>query len=115
MVAVNEVYSGIHPTARGNIDSCFSEKESKIAARWSEYFYITSAGRRQAGTGEFKFFLVKPTSTIEEALGISKDSTDFLCFLPYIQHILRGRQSSARYQNSHQEYSFLSNTDRSSR
>jgi len=73
MVAVNEVYSGIHPTARGNIDSYFSEKESKIAARWSEYFYITSAGRRQAGTSEFKFFLVKPTSTVEEALGISKE------------------------------------------
>ena len=73
MIAVNEVYPGIHPTARENIDSYFSEKESKIATRWSEYFYITSAGRRQAGTGEFKFLLVKPTGTVEEALGISKE------------------------------------------
>ena len=30
MIAVNEVYPGIHPTARGNIDNYFSEKASQV-------------------------------------------------------------------------------------
>ena len=53
--AENAVYSGIHATAENNINEFFSEKEKRIARRWSDQFYITSAGRKQAGTGEFKF------------------------------------------------------------
>ena len=71
--AENIVYPGIHTTAQNNINELFTEKEKKIARRWSEQFYITSAGRKQAGTGEFKFLLIKPTASMEEALSITKE------------------------------------------
>lgn len=71
--AENAVYSGIHATAENNINEFFSEKEKRIARRWSDQFYITSAGRKQAGTGEFKFLLIKPTASMEEALSITQE------------------------------------------
>lgn len=73
MITANEVYSGIHPMAKSNIESYFSDKEEKIATQWKTHFYITSAGKRKAGTSEYKFLLVKPTRSVEEALGISKE------------------------------------------
>ena len=73
MITANEVYSGIHPVAKANIESYFSDKEEKIATQWKTHFYITSAGKRKAGTSEYKFLLVKPTRSVEEALGISKE------------------------------------------
>ncbi len=73
MIKKNEVFPGIHPTAKQNIDGSYSEAEQKIVRRWSDQFYITSAGKRQMGASEYKFFIVKPTHSIEEALGISKE------------------------------------------
>ena len=72
-VVENEVYAGIHPAADNIINTSFSEREKKIACRWGEQFYITSAGKRQFGTGEFKFLLIKPTSSMAEALSITKE------------------------------------------
>lgn len=74
MTTTKEVFPGVHPTAQLNINNSFSEKEQKIAKRWcDQLFYITSAGKRQMGASEYKFFLVKPTPSIEEALGLSKE------------------------------------------
>lgn len=76
------VRPGIHGSAQAIIDDSFSAKEKRILRRWAELWYITSAGKRTLGTNsEYKYALVKPTSTIEEALNISRELV--IIFSPY--------------------------------
>ena len=63
------VTPGIHPNARAVIDESFSPKENEIAKYWGAEWYITNAGSIELGQSEYKFFLIKPTATYEEALG----------------------------------------------
>ena len=65
------VTPGIHPNARAVIDASFSPKENEIAKYWGAEWYITNAGSIELGQSEYKFFLIKPTATYEEALSLS--------------------------------------------
>ncbi len=67
------VTPGIHPNARAVIDASFSPKESEIAKYWGAEWYITNAGSIELGQSEYKFFLIKPTATYEEALSLSRE------------------------------------------
>lgn len=71
---INEkVYSGIHPSAQTIIDKVFFPEEKKIIKRWSEEWYITSAGEKENGKSSYKFALAKPTASMEEALSITRE------------------------------------------
>lgn len=67
------VTPGIHPNARAVIDASFSPKENEIAKYWGAEWYITNAGSIELGQSEYKFFLIKPTATYEEALSLSRE------------------------------------------
>ena len=67
------VTPGIHPNARAVIDESFSPKENEIAKYWGAEWYITNAGSIELGQSEYKFFLIKPTATYEEALSLSRE------------------------------------------
>lgn len=67
------VTSGIHPNARAVIDASFSPKESEIAKYWGNEWYITNADLIELGQSVYKFFLIKPTATYEEALSLSRE------------------------------------------
>lgn len=69
----DNVRAGIHPTAQDIIDSDFSKRETEIARRWSDLWYITSAGKRTVNKSDYKFMLAKPTSSVEEAFGITQE------------------------------------------
>ena len=64
---------GIHPNAREIITASFSQKEREIAQYWGSEWYITNAGSIDLGQSEYKFFLIKPTLTYEEALSLSRE------------------------------------------
>ena len=68
-----KVFPGIHPSAQLSIDKSFSDEEKRIIRRWSEEWYVTSAGVKTTPTTCHKFALVKPTSLLEEALSISRE------------------------------------------
>ena len=72
-VATEKVYPGVHPTAQYNVDHLFSSQEKQVVRRWSEEWYITSAGEKTIGNSSYKFVLAKPTAIIEEALSISRE------------------------------------------
>lgn len=80
-MTIEKVYSGIHPTAKQNIDMFFDDKEKLIIKRWAEQWYITSVGKRNVSNSDYMFALAKPTTTIEEALSISREIV--LIFSPY--------------------------------
>lgn len=67
------VKAGIHPSARAVIDDSFSQKENEIARYWGNEWYITNAGCIEMGQSEYKYFLIKPTATYEEALSLSRE------------------------------------------
>ncbi len=67
------VTCGIHPNAREIITASFSQKEREIAQYWGSEWYITNAGSIDLGQSEYKFFLIKPTLTYEEALSLSRE------------------------------------------
>lgn len=67
------VTPGIHPNARAVIDASFSPKENEVAKYWGAEWYITNAGSIELGQSEYKFFLIKPTATYEEALSLSRE------------------------------------------
>jgi len=67
------VTPGIHPNARTVIDASFSPKENEIAKYWGTEWYITNAGSIELGQSEYKFFLIKPTATYEEALSLARE------------------------------------------
>lgn len=67
------VTPGIHPNARAVIDASFSPKESEIAKYWGNEWYITNADLIELGQSVYKFFLIKPTATYEEALSLSRE------------------------------------------
>ena len=67
------VTCGIHPNAREIITASFSQKEREIAQYWGSEWYITTAGSIDLGQSEYKFFLLKPTLTYEEALSLSRE------------------------------------------
>lgn len=75
------VRAGIHHTAQTNIDTDFSKKEAEIVRRWSDLWFITSAGKRTVNKSDYKFMLAKPTSTVEEAFGITQEIV--IVFSPY--------------------------------
>lgn len=64
---------GIHPNARAVIEASFSPKENEIAKYWGNEWYITNADLIKLGQSEYKFFLIKPTATYEEALSLSRE------------------------------------------
>ena len=70
---IETVRAGIHPSALVNIDSDFSKKETEIVRRWSDLWYITSAGKRTVNKSDYKFMLAKPTPSVEEAFGITQE------------------------------------------
>ena len=70
---IETVRAGIHPSAQVNIDSDFSKKETEIVRRWSDLWYITSAGKRTVNKSDYKFMLAKPTPSVEEAFGITQE------------------------------------------
>lgn len=80
-MALDRNQVGIHPTAQIMIESDFSEKEKRIIKRWADLWYITSAGKRTINSSEYKFALAKPSSTIEEALSITRELV--IVFSPY--------------------------------
>ena len=67
------VKAGIHPNAQTVIDATFSKREKEIAKYWGAEWYITNAGCVEMGQSEYKYFLIKPTSTYEEALSLSRE------------------------------------------
>lgn len=67
------IQAGIHSSAQVNIESDFSRQEKEIAKKWSELWFITSAGKRSVNNSDYKFMLAKPTSSVEEAFGISQE------------------------------------------
>lgn len=67
------VTPGIHPNARAEIEASFLPKESEIAKYLGNEWYITNADLIELGQSEYKFFLIKPTATYEEALGFSRE------------------------------------------
>lgn len=64
---------GIHPNARATIDESFSPKEKEIAKYWGNEWYITKAGSVKLGLSEYRYLLIKPTLTYEEALSLSRE------------------------------------------
>ena len=67
------VKPGIHPSAQEIIDTTFSEKEKEFTKFWGNEWYITNAGHVTLGQSEYKYFLIKATSTYEEALSLSRE------------------------------------------
>lgn len=68
------VRSGFHPYAQSEIKRLFSPQEEDIVKRWSYEWYVTHAGAINiANKSDYRYFLVKPTKTYEEVLGISRE------------------------------------------
>lgn len=78
---MNKVQNGIHPSANSRIQSDFSREEQKIIRRWSEQWFISSAGKRDLGNSEFRYAYAKPTESMEEGTGITKELV--IIFSPY--------------------------------
>lgn len=68
-----KVIPGIHSNAHTAIDVSFSAKEIEIAKYWGSEWYITNAGSVELGQSSYRFFLIKPTATYEEALSLSRE------------------------------------------
>lgn len=67
------VKPGIHPNAQAQINNFFSKKEKGIVQYWGNEWYITNAGFVDIGQSKYKYFLTKPTTSYEEALGLSRE------------------------------------------
>lgn len=67
------VTCGIHPSAQLCINNFFSEDEQKIVRYWGNEWYVTNANEIKIGQSSYRFFLIKATSTYEEALSISRE------------------------------------------
>lgn len=76
-----KVRSGIHPSAQQRIDSDFSSDETKIVKWWSAAWYITRAGKTELGNSEYRYACAKPTESIQEGTGITKELV--IVFSPY--------------------------------
>ena len=68
-----KVTPGIHPNARAAMSKHFSEFEKKIAVIWQKEWYITYASNLKYGQVKCNYLLVKPTSNLENTIGISRE------------------------------------------
>lgn len=70
---LSDVKPGIHPAAQAAIDEHFTKTQKAIAARWGNELYVTRADQVSVGNSAYEFFIVKPTSNYQEAIGITKE------------------------------------------
>lgn len=78
---MEKVVGGIHPSAESHIQSSFGREEKQIVKRWEDLWFVTRAGTKEIGNSEYKYIYAKPTATMEEGTGISKELV--IVFSPY--------------------------------
>ena len=72
-MANEKVLPGIHPSAEAAMDEHFSEIEKSISKIWQKEWFITFTSNMKYGQVECNYLLVKPTSSLEETIGISRE------------------------------------------
>ena len=76
-----KIEGGIHPNAENKLQAEFTREEKQIVKKWSELWFITRAGKKEVGNSEYRYIYAKPTETIEEGTGITKELV--VIFSPY--------------------------------
>jgi len=72
-MAYDKVTPGIHSDAKSAMSEHFTKEEIKIIRIWQKEWYVTFASKIKYGQTTFKYFLVKPTSNLEETIGVSRE------------------------------------------
>ncbi|WP_321387506.1 hypothetical protein [uncultured Enterococcus sp.] len=65
--------NNVHPDAVGKLQTLFSSREQEILKYWSNEFYITHVNKIELARSSYKFFLVKPSDSYTETLGLSRE------------------------------------------
>lgn len=77
----DKIICGVHPNASVILQADFTRDERQIVKRWSDLWFITRAGKKEIGKSTYKYVYAKPTDTMEEGTGITKELV--IVFSPY--------------------------------
>lgn len=77
--------TGIHSNANDAIEKLFNKTEKDIAQFWANEWFITRAGQVSLLGSQYNYFFIKPTSSYEEALGISRETVVVISNYPNLE------------------------------